>query len=193
MSIILVLAILTIFLLGNQVVASESTHECSHECLHDICRLSTFSDYTWEKEIVVEVNNEAETFTYPKNPNYRYIFVWFTPSQTRAVCYNCGVSAMGTVTRKVQWGLDYLECPLAWGAGMSNDFFSTYHHYTRERCTACGYQSQEWLDRLSYTAWCSNEDNPIIGEWEVREEYTPAAGYNPHQSLRWWLYKETIL
>lgn len=110
-SLTLILVILASFLFSNQVLAYDSTHDCTDCAYH----LMSASNYTWEKEVVVEAQNESETFTYPRNPNYRYTFVWFTPSQSRAVCYNCGASAMGTVTRKSQWGCDDIQCPLAWG------------------------------------------------------------------------------
>lgn len=187
-SFILGMTLLGTFTLENKVFAQKSVHDCME---HQVC-LTDLVVQEWEKEVIVEVANEEETLNYPMNPKYRYTFVWYTPSKSRAVCYSCGASAMGTVTRKSEWGIDDKECALAWGAGLYNDLFFTWYHYQRERCTSCGYSSEEWLDRISYTAECRNGDNPPSGQWEVREEYTPKAGYDPHQSLRWWLYKEQI-
>lgn len=187
------IALFVALITSNVVFASETMDTCA-EHIHYTGELFEANDleYTQKEELVIEVASEAETFTYPIDPNYRYTFVWSTPSLARAVCYNCGKSTMSTVTRKSEWGTDYLQCPLSYGAGLENDYFTTWYHYMRERCTACGYNSEEWFDRKSYTAICSNYDPMYTQVWEVREEYTMAAGYDPHQSLRWWLYKEMV-
>ncbi len=148
----------------------------------------TSSNFDEREELIIEVENEAETYTYPKDPNYRYTFIWITPSLSRAICYECGRSTMSTVTRKSQYGGDYLECPLAYGAGLANDMFCTWDYYKRERCTSCGYQSAEWYDRRSYTAICSNGDPMYSPEWTMAENYSPNL-HDPHQNLNWWLYK----
>ena len=139
------------------------------------------------EEFIIEVENEEETFSYPKNPNYRYTFIWSEPSNTRAVCYMCHYSTMSTVTRKSQYGCDYKQCPLAFGAGLANDIFNTWDHYRWEKCTHCGYESDEWFDRRSYTAICSNDDPFYSPEWVVVEDYDPEQ-HNVHQNLNWWLY-----
>ena len=104
----------------------------------------------------------------------------------------CGGYGMSTVTRKSQYGCTPKDCPTI-GAALNTDLFSEWRHYTRERCISCGYSSEEWLSQTTYTAWCAYDDNPIDGEWVVRMEYTMANGYNPHQSLRWWLYRELVV
>lgn len=139
----------------------------------------------WEKEVIVEVNSEEEFLRYPKNPNYKYIFIISTPSQTRAVCYNCGRPNMSTVTYKEEENIYPKSCPTDGHYG--NDIFIPWNNYTYERCTACSYQSEPWYSQTTYTATCRNGDKPWNGgDWVVKYEYTQSAGYNLHQSLRWW-------
>lgn len=149
-----------------------------------------YSTKIWEKEIIVEVTCEEDTYTYPMNPNYRYTFIWVSPSKTRAVCWSCGRSTMGISNVKRQYDSDGKPCPIA-PAGLYSDIFNEWHTYTCEKCTSCGAQG-EYLNSsnpvVSYTARCYNDDNPSEnGEWEVKAEYTMANGYNPHQCLSWWL------
>lgn len=174
---------------SDVVLASDATHDCE-ECNISSHDIDAADDYEWEKEVTVELNGE-EVYTYPKNPNYRYTFIWTTPSKARAVCYMCGMSAMSTVNRMSQYSCIDRACPIAL-AGLYNDYYNTWHTRTYERCTACGYESEGFNLRVTYTSFCRNGDNRIENgeevEWEVREEYTMANGYDLHQSLRWWLY-----
>ena len=139
-----------------------------------------------QEEVVVEVDSKEEFFRYPKNPNYRYIFIINEPSITRTVCYMCGSPNMGTVTYREQIGGEAHMCPTCHEG--NNDIFSTYRDYSYERCNACGYQSDPWpTNIITYAADCLNGDMPWHGRsWEVKYEYTQSAGYNLHQSLRWW-------
>lgn len=150
--------------------------------------------FNYEKTIIYYVDCEEDSYSVEIDPelNIRYIFEWETPSKARAVCYNCGKSTMSTVTRKILYAYYDKTCPLTYGPGLYNDLFFEYHHYAHERCTACGYQGEEWLDRKSYTATCGNVDPMNEQVWEVRMEYTQAAGYDPHQSLSWWLEGKRI-
>ena len=144
--------------------------------------------HVWEKEVVVYVSCEEDTFNYEMNPNYRYTFVWEVPTKTRAVCYNCGRSTMSLVKEKEQTDSDGKMCPVA-PAALYSDIFNQWYTYTLEKCTSCGYKGEEYDPVRSYTSRCYNDDNPSEnGEWEVRAEYTMANGYNPLQSLNWWLY-----
>ena len=175
--------ILSLFLLSSpfiKVYACDVIHNKAHDSVIETCEQ--------KEELVIEVENEIETFSYPKNPNYRYTFIWTTPSLSRAVCYECGRSTMSTVNRKSQYAYDCLECPLAYGPGLQNDDFITWDYYKRERCTACGYQSAEWYDRRSYTAICNNGDPMYSPEWSMLENYDPTRD-DPHQNLNWWLYR----
>lgn len=139
----------------------------------------------WEKEVVVEVSSEEEFLRYPKNPNFRYTFIFTSPSSTRAVCYMCGRPNMSTMTYKDQASGLSKACPTDGGWG--TDMFYSWNNYTYERCTACGYKGSEWLSQVTYTAQCRNGDSSWDGEdWVVRYEYTQSNGYNLHQSLRYW-------
>lgn len=137
-------------------------------------------------EMIVEVESEEDIHSYPKNPNYRYTFIWVTPSNTRAVCYNCGKATMSVVNRKSQYGSDYKQCPLSFGAGLSNDDFYTWDHYSYERCTACGYRSEEWYVRRSYSVYCNNYAPGSQIEWQIVDNYVYGV-HDIHQDLSWWL------
>lgn len=179
-------ALLIMATLPNVAVAAEIVNDCGQSCGHD-----HYTDYiedqenVWGKEVIIEVNSEEEFLLYPKNPNYRYTFTITRPSLTRAVCYMCGKSTMGTVTNIVQASGKAIACPTDGHNG--NDIFSSWNHYMYERCTSCGYKGSTWLSQTTYTATCLNGDTPPNGgDWVVRYEYTQSTGYNLHQSLRWW-------
>lgn len=162
--------VLSLTLMSNMVFAEEIKEGHLHK---------------WEKEVIVEVNSEEEFLCYPKNPNYKYTFIISNPQQRRAVCYNCGRPNMSTVTYKEEANIYAKTCPTDghWG----NDIFTEWDNYTYERCTACNYQSEHWFSQTTYSAKCLNGDNPWDGgDWVVKYEYTQSAGYNLHQSLRWW-------
>lgn len=166
-------------------LSTESYKECKDTCthFHDINN-DSFEEVVWEDELIVEVESEEEFFEYEKNPNYKYTFIITTSSKARAICYNCGRPNMSTVTTREQYNAQAKVCPtMQWG----NDIFSTWKDYTYERCTACSYKSESWESQTTYTATCLNGDAYWNGgDWPVKYEYTQAAGYNLHQSLRWW-------
>lgn len=175
-------------IMPNVVLAAEIDSICM-----DDCNYNHSVDYidgqgiALKEEIVVEVSNEEEFLSYPKNLNYKYRFIITSPSLTRAVCYMCGRPNMGTVLDKRQVGAQSIMCPTNnWG----NDIFMTWDTYTNERCTACGYESEPWYSQTTYTAQCLNGNQALGGkDWVVKYEYTQSAGYNLHQSLRWWTEK----
>lgn len=185
LNIILCVLILVTTGLSNVVFAAENVGSCEESCNHNHeIEYCEGQDITWEKEVVVEVNSEEDFLNYPKNPNYKYTFIIESPAKTRAVCYMCGRPNMGTVTYKTQHSAVAKMCPSNnWG----NDIFMSWNNYTYERCTACSYRSEAWLSQVTYTAQCLNGDTDLYGaDWVVKYEYTQSAGYNPHQSLRWW-------
>lgn len=192
-SIVLIATLFIVTMLPNISFASDSEHDCNYDCLSTyISNSDEKKNWNWEKEVFIEVANEEEALSYPRNPNYKYNFIYTSPLLTRAICHMCGGYGMGLVTRRSEYGNTPKDCPL-FGAGLDTDFFYTWYHYSRERCTSCGYSSEEWLASITYSASCNNGDNPGNGlDWEVREEYTAAKGYDPHQSLHWWLYKEIV-
>lgn len=139
----------------------------------------------WEQEVIVEIDSIEAFFKYPKNPNYKYTFIIDKPSLGRSVCYMCRRPNMSTLTEIEQSTTTPKACPTDghWG----NDIFASWNNYTYDRCTACGYKSEPQFTKVTYTATCLNGDAPWDGgDWEVRYEYTQSAGYNLHQSLRWW-------
>ena len=140
---------------------------------------------------VVFINSQNDFLAYPKDPDTLYRFVINENLSTRAICYRCGRPNLGTVTIKEQYSARLKQCPLV--PGGHDDVFSTWHSNTYERCTSCGYQSEPYNFTVSWTAQCLNGDNPWYGgEWIVKYEYTQSAGYNLHQSLRYWQYYSFI-
>lgn len=180
-SLIIVASFLSVVILPKMVYAEEK--ECSENHVH-MSAYNSGENIEWIQEVTVEVSSEEEFLKYPKNPNYKYTFVITSPSLTRAICYNCGRPNMSTVTYKEQATVEAKMCPTNnWG----NDIFASWNNYSYERCTACGFEGETWLAQITYTATCLNGDNPVGGgDWVVSYDFTQNAGYNPHQSLRWW-------
>ncbi len=133
LSVILATVLLVVIALPDMVFATENTNDCTSSCDHD-----HDTDYiegqeiTWEQEVIVEVSSEEEFLLYPKNPNYKYTFVITRPSLTRAVCYNCGKSAMSTVTYKEQASGSARMCPIIKN-GFS-DLLCSWNNNSYERC-----------------------------------------------------------
>ncbi len=172
---VLVLTAICIFL-----STSVGIYACTDNCENANFKTNNVNN---REEIIISIDNENDYLNYSLNHNYRYTFI--SENSLKAVCYMCGSSTMGTITERSQYGDTSRQCP---NGGLYLDDFLTWDIYARERCTACGYKSDRWYLRREYSAICGNGDNPWNGEWVVREEYTPAAGYNTHQSLNWWLY-----
>ncbi|MBQ2752887.1 MAG: hypothetical protein IJF29_02075 [Firmicutes bacterium] len=172
--------------------ASEINHEhnCSGLCDNDILndmQAGTNGYIDYKQEVTVIVDNYFEFLRYPKNPDYKYTFVIneIEPLNTRAVCYMCGRSSLGTASYLEETNTRLRACPS--NAYFANDVFMEWTTFRYELCSACGYESEPWESGISYTAQCKNDNTPADGgDWIVKYEYTQSAGYDLHQSLRWW-------
>lgn len=145
----------------------------THE--HEVTIIDQF-----EKEITVEVSSEEEFLNYPKNPNYKYTFLFPVDERTKAICYNCGLPYLGLGTVREQSTTVTVGCPTN---QLSPDIFMTWNNWHAERCTACGMQNRISQLEDTYSSRCYDTGQ----EWEVKKSYTLAGGYEIHQVYDYWI------
>lgn len=134
----------------------------------------------FEKEITVELKNEKDFFTYPRNPNYKYTFIIQSPISTRAICHKCGRGTLGLARVQEQKSKLIRACPVSqWGS----DYMDTWANYDVERCTSCGYSVIAYTRADTYTSTCKSSG----GNYTVVKGHDMAHGYDIHESYDYWV------